>query len=225
MWLHSGPAGTETDKTRPPTIRGVSASFSPSRLCNLSHHWFSHSAATGAWVVRDAAWKRVVSRGLAHDFHWPGSEVRAYAGLGPMKEIRLHKKPAAVRRRVRCSRIPTSWSIKPSSTMGLLVESVSEGEQARASQTRTTANNAHGKRLIPHIIDQKASQEPQKECFQIACSSLPEDGWRTITFGQFANAINKCCHHIVARCGRPARDTFPTIAYIGPNDARYLVSV
>lgn len=109
--------------------------------------------------------------------------------------------------------------------MGLLVGGISEGKRAGTSQTRTTANDAYGKRLIPHIIDHKASEEPQKECFQIACSSLPQDGWRTITFRQFANAINKCCHLIIAQCGQPKRDTFPTIAYIGPNDARYLVSI
>lgn len=109
--------------------------------------------------------------------------------------------------------------------MGLLVNTISEGGQTGASPTYTTANSAYGKRLIPHIIDHKASQEPQRECFQIPRSSLPDDGWRTITFKQFANAINKCCHLIIAQCGQPTRDTFPTIAYIGPNDARYLVSI
>lgn len=38
-----------------------------------------------------------------------------------------------------------------------------------------------------------------------------------------ANAVNRCAHRIVDICGKPEEGSFPTIAYIGPNDARYIV--
>lgn len=38
-----------------------------------------------------------------------------------------------------------------------------------------------------------------------------------------ANAVNRCAHRIVEVCGKPEKDSFPTIAYLGPNDARYIV--
>lgn len=38
-----------------------------------------------------------------------------------------------------------------------------------------------------------------------------------------ANAVNRCAHRIVEVCGTPEKDTFPTIAYLGPNDVRYIV--
>ncbi|KAK8016859.1 Non-canonical non-ribosomal peptide synthetase FUB8 [Apiospora rasikravindrae] len=81
-----------------------------------------------------------------------------------------------------------------------------------------------GKRLIPNIVDEIASHEPNREWAQIPVSSDPKDGWKTVTFQQFANAINRCCHLIIERTGQAAPGTFPTVAYIGPNDARYLVS-
>ncbi|KAI1406984.1 hypothetical protein F5Y13DRAFT_207076 [Hypoxylon sp. FL1857] len=82
---------------------------------------------------------------------------------------------------------------------------------------------AYGRRLIPHLIDKIAAEDPQRESFQIPRSDKPKDGWRIITFKTYANAINRCAHRIVETCGPAPDSTFPTIAYIGPQDARYLV--
>ncbi|KAI4603487.1 putative NRPS-like protein biosynthetic cluster [Pestalotiopsis sp. 9143b] len=86
-----------------------------------------------------------------------------------------------------------------------------------------TARNPLGKRLIPHIIDDFAQNEPNREAFQIPRSANVQDGWRAVTFKEFANAVNHAAHRITEICGKPERGTFPTIAYIGPNDARYVV--
>ncbi|KAK8075592.1 thioester reductase domain-containing protein [Apiospora hydei] len=91
------------------------------------------------------------------------------------------------------------------------------------SPNKYTKSPGGGKRLIPNIVDKIASQEPQREWAQIPVSSDPKDGWKTVTFQQFANAINRCCHLIIERTGQAAPGTFPTVAYIGPNDARYLI--
>lgn len=82
----------------------------------------------------------------------------------------------------------------------------------------------YGKRLIPRIIDETASQHPDREVFQIPVSSNPQDGWKIVTWKQYANAVNHVAHRIIETCGEPNPGSFPTIAYIGPNDARYVVS-
>ncbi|KAH8165486.1 hypothetical protein CIB48_g2791 [Xylaria polymorpha] len=81
----------------------------------------------------------------------------------------------------------------------------------------------YGRRLIPHVIDEIAHEEPQREAFQIPISAEPKDGWASITFKSYANAIDRCAHKIVEICGRAPEHKFPTIAYIGPQDARYVV--
>jgi acyl-CoA synthetase (AMP-forming)/AMP-acid ligase II len=81
----------------------------------------------------------------------------------------------------------------------------------------------YGRRLVPHVIDEIARKDPQREAFQVPRSSVPGDGWRVITFGEYANAINRCAFEIVKTCGSALEGVFPTIAYIGPQDARYVV--
>lgn len=93
-----------------------------------------------------------------------------------------------------------------------------------SSPRNTTAKNEQGKRLIPHIIDQLALEDPERECFSVPRSSDPKDGWKPLTFKALANAINRCCHKIIEHCGKAPEKAFPTITYIGPNDARYHVS-
>ncbi|KAI3319504.1 nonribosomal peptide synthetase [Xylariaceae sp. AK1471] len=83
----------------------------------------------------------------------------------------------------------------------------------------------YGRRLLPHLVDDIAHREPQRECFSVPRSSDPKDGWKPVTFKQYANAINRVAHRIIHVCGHPPANTFPTIAYIGPNDARYVVVV
>lgn len=82
----------------------------------------------------------------------------------------------------------------------------------------------YGRRLIPHIVDDNARDQPEKEAFQVPNSSDAKDGWRAISWKDFANAINHVARRIIETFGQPDADSFPTIAYIGPNDARYVVS-
>ncbi|KAK7972485.1 Non-canonical non-ribosomal peptide synthetase [Apiospora saccharicola] len=83
----------------------------------------------------------------------------------------------------------------------------------------------YGRRLIPHVIDKIASTDPSRECFQM--SQMPKTpntslAWTIVTFERLANAINRCSHQIIAKFGEPD-GYFPTICYVGPNDACYLV--
>lgn len=83
----------------------------------------------------------------------------------------------------------------------------------------------HGRRLFTQVVDDIAHTDPERECFAIPRSSDPKDGWKTVTFKQYANAINHVARQIIANCGPPKAGTFPTIAYIGPNDARYVIMI
>lgn len=87
-----------------------------------------------------------------------------------------------------------------------------------------TADEAFGRRLIPHIIDKAAATKPDAEVFQVPRSSEPRDGWKVVTWKEFAGVINAIAHRIVDVCGPAAKGEFPVISYIGPNDARYVVS-
>ncbi|KAK2003342.1 male sterility protein [Colletotrichum falcatum] len=89
----------------------------------------------------------------------------------------------------------------------------------------TTASAAYGQRLIPHVIDDAARNDPARECFSIPLSSNPRDGWRPVSYGQYAAAIDRLAHHIVKTSGAPEPRSFPTLAYIGANDATYLIFV
>lgn len=88
----------------------------------------------------------------------------------------------------------------------------------------TTKSVKFGERLIPDIVDDHARDHPQQEAFQVPRSSDPSDGWKVVTWKEYANSVNHVAWRITEISGQPEKDSFPTLAYIGPNDARYVVS-
>lgn len=93
----------------------------------------------------------------------------------------------------------------------------------RSTPASNYDDTSYGRRLIPTLIDRVAIEDPTRECMQVPNTSDPSDGWKAITWKQMANAVNLCAHRIIEICGKPEDKSFPTIAYIGPNDARYVV--
>ncbi|KAK1830460.1 hypothetical protein QBC39DRAFT_434846 [Podospora conica] len=88
----------------------------------------------------------------------------------------------------------------------------------------TPAGGPYGRRLIVNIIDERAQTEPDREWMWIPRTTHPKDGWRPISYSQAANAINRVAHKLTSTSGPPRTPTeFPTVAFIGPNDIRYLV--
>ncbi|KAH8199405.1 hypothetical protein TruAng_006449 [Truncatella angustata] len=81
----------------------------------------------------------------------------------------------------------------------------------------------YGRRVLLKIIDDKAADEPDAEWISTPRSSDPKDGWEKVTYRQLANAITFAAHKILAEAGQPSQTKFPTIAYIGPSDCRYLI--
>jgi len=74
--------------------------------------------------------------------------------------------------------------------------------------------------LVPNIVDQRAQTEPEALYAEYPVSTLSyEEGYRKITYGGFANAINGAAWWLHKNLG-PGKD-FETLAYIGPNDLRY----
>ncbi|TVY87466.1 Non-canonical non-ribosomal peptide synthetase [Lachnellula willkommii] len=88
-----------------------------------------------------------------------------------------------------------------------------------------TSSNEHplgyGKRLVPHIIDDRARESPGQLFAAFPKSSRIEDGFQDVTYGQFANAINACAWWIEQEIGKGV--DFQTLAYIGPSDLRYAI--
>ena len=73
---------------------------------------------------------------------------------------------------------------------------------------------------MPNIVDQRANDEPDMLYAEYPISTLSyEQGYRRITYRDFANAINGLSWWLHDVLG-PGQD-FETLAYIGPNDLRY----
>ncbi|KAF3069989.1 Iterative polyketide synthase CazM [Trichoderma lentiforme] len=79
-------------------------------------------------------------------------------------------------------------------------------------------------RSLINIIDDDAAKEPNRPFIFIPRSNQPQDGWEPVTYGQMANAVNHVAHTIKEMAANDIQeDNFPTIAYIGPNDVRYII--
>lgn len=98
---------------------------------------------------------------------------------------------------------------------------------AQADDATTPANSPeYGKRLLPTVIDELATEDPAR-----VYASIPWDdddlsnGFRDITYQQLANSINRAAHWLDLTLGkasqRQAGESWPTFAYMGPKDLRY----
>lgn len=76
----------------------------------------------------------------------------------------------------------------------------------------------YGHRLIPSLIDEKASCAPNETYCYLPRTAKLEDGFQAITYGQFSNAINACSWWIEARIGKS--EDFATLACLGLSDLR-----
>ncbi|KAB5562844.1 hypothetical protein GE09DRAFT_1172045 [Coniochaeta sp. 2T2.1] len=81
----------------------------------------------------------------------------------------------------------------------------------------------YGRRLLVNILDDVARKDPQRTWLMIPRSGHTSDGWKPVTFKTAANAINRIARKLTEIMGTPAKGQFPTIAYIGPSDVRYVI--
>lgn len=78
--------------------------------------------------------------------------------------------------------------------------------------------------LLPTIVDHLARDEPNSLWGEYPRSSTTlSDGYETLTYKQFANAVNGVAHQIERTIGR--RDTREPLAWLAPNDPRCPISL
>ncbi|KAL1988059.1 hypothetical protein VTN96DRAFT_1090 [Rasamsonia emersonii] len=78
--------------------------------------------------------------------------------------------------------------------------------------------------LLPAIVEQLAAEEPDALWGEFPRSSTSlSEGFESISYAQFANAVNGVAHHITQALGR--RDTEEPLAYLAPNDPRCAITL
>ena len=85
-----------------------------------------------------------------------------------------------------------------------------------------TATDGHPwtkKELLIHRVDRLAETTPHAVFAEFPAAHDYEGGFREVTYGSLANAVNALAWWLEGTLGR-GRD-FETLAYIGPNDLRY----
>ena len=79
-----------------------------------------------------------------------------------------------------------------------------------------------GRRLFPHLIDQRARDDPQR-AFYILTQSLTEQRRRTVTYADFARAIDRAAAWITTKLGK-MRGRFPTVTVPCCKPSKYLLN-
>ncbi|KAF2815286.1 acetyl-CoA synthetase-like protein, partial [Mytilinidion resinicola] len=81
-------------------------------------------------------------------------------------------------------------------------------------------------RLIIPLIDSIAKSTPEKPWASIPLNDDDlSEGFRDFSFAQLATGINAAAWWIDENIGKAPSGTFPTVAYLGPRDLRYLIMV
>ena len=75
----------------------------------------------------------------------------------------------------------------------------------------------HGKRLIPHVVDELARTNPDHVFAMVPKTSNLADGFQEITIKSFARAVDEIAHRVESATGKSTK--FDTIAYIGPSQS------
>ncbi|KAI0144537.1 hypothetical protein GGR57DRAFT_325304 [Xylariaceae sp. FL1272] len=91
-------------------------------------------------------------------------------------------------------------------------------------QSSPTLPDNVGARLLPSLIDEIASSDPERILYSITRTGDPADGFLDISAAVFARAANRCAWFIHKLLGGPGKD-FPTVAYMGPQDITYAILV
>lgn len=77
-----------------------------------------------------------------------------------------------------------------------------------------------GQRLIPAVIDELASIEPDRVIYEYAIGATVSDGMEKVTMKAYSNAINRTAWWLENHLGKSK--TFEPLGYIGPGMQRFL---
>lgn len=78
----------------------------------------------------------------------------------------------------------------------------------------------YGRRLLPPLVDEIAASDPGRVLVSHPTTS---DGYRDVTFPEFARAVNRCSWLLKDKLG--SSNSFKTLFYLGPQDLRLLILV
>lgn len=79
-------------------------------------------------------------------------------------------------------------------------------------------------KLLMQAMEDKAKWTPQDTIFRSPLANWEVSGYRTITWKQYVNAVNKLAYWLDETLGK-ATNGIETVAYFGPDDARYAIIV
>lgn len=103
-----------------------------------------------------------------------------------------------------------------------VVVTITEASVEKESAPRvSTASNEYGKRLIPHIIDDLALNEPDRITYSIVKSADVSQGMVEISAKAMAQAVDKAAWWLQSQIGETSESQM--VGYIGPHDLRYVV--
>ena|SRR6187402_459940 len=80
----------------------------------------------------------------------------------------------------------------------------------------------YGKRLLPHIIDERGKAGYTRPYAMYPKSKDPSDGFKSISYARLANAVNRASWWLDAEMPDTEEKGRP-FAYFGPNDLRYII--
>jgi hypothetical protein len=83
---------------------------------------------------------------------------------------------------------------------------------------------SYGKRLLPHIVDERARSGYERPYAMFPRSVDPAEGFRSISYACIANAVNRACWWLDAELSRDDEKEY-AFAYLGSNDLRYIILV
>ena len=79
----------------------------------------------------------------------------------------------------------------------------------------------YGSRLLPQVVDELASSDPQRIYATLPLSSDLSKGFQDVTMRQVSQAVNRCAYWLEDTIGRSA--VFETLSYMGLPDLRYAI--
>jgi acyl-CoA synthetase (AMP-forming)/AMP-acid ligase II len=86
-----------------------------------------------------------------------------------------------------------------------------------------SATTPYGERHLVHVLEERAAETPDRPCYSIANSTTdPTKGWRDVSYGKFANAVNVASQWLIDTFGRRGSE-YEVFAYIGPNEYDQIV--
>lgn len=81
----------------------------------------------------------------------------------------------------------------------------------------------YGRRLMSHLIDERAATNHEQPFATIPRSNDVANGFEDVSYTRLANAVNRAAYWLYDKFGHPERVDIDIVMYIGPPDLRYQI--